>query len=123
MGKHGAKYIILSSRSGRNQANTMEVVEELATLGVKVEVYQSNIAIVEDLQRLISDCAKHMPPIGGVIHGAYVNKASRCKSPSKEKRRLTIIHRTFLSSWPHIKTGSMSYNPNTKVLGTCTMPF
>lgn len=77
MGKHGAKNIILSSRSGRNQADTMEMVEELATLGIKVEIYQSNVAIAEDLQRLILDCGKSMPPIGGVIHGAYVNKVRR----------------------------------------------
>lgn len=77
MGKHGAKNIILASRSGRKQANTMEVVEELLSLGVKVQVCQSDVAIAEDLQRLISDCARSMPPIGGVIHGAYVNKVSR----------------------------------------------
>ena len=55
----------------------MEMVEELATLGIKVEIYQSNVAIAEDLQRLILDCGKSMPPIGGVIHGAYVNKVRR----------------------------------------------
>ena len=77
MGKHGAKNIILSSRSGKKQANAMEMVAELATLGVKVEVYQSDVAVAEDLQRLVSDCAKSMPPIGGVIHGAYVNKVGR----------------------------------------------
>lgn len=77
MGKHGAKNIILASRSGRKQANTREVVEELLSLGVKVQVCQSDVAIAEDLQRLISDCARSMPPIGGVIHGAYVNKVSR----------------------------------------------
>ena len=74
MGEHGAKNIILSSRSGRKEASTMEMVKELVALGVKVEVYQSNVAIAEDLRRLVSDCAKSMPRIGGVIHGAYVNK-------------------------------------------------
>ena len=76
MANHGAKNIILSSRSGRKQANVIELVESLAAIGVKVEVYQSDIAIAEDLRRLISDCAQSMPPIGGVIHGAYVNKVS-----------------------------------------------
>lgn len=86
MGKHGAKYIILASRSGRNQAGTMEMVEDLATLGVKVEVYQSNVAIAEDLRRLITDCARSMPPIGGVIHGAYVNKVGWREFIKKEPK-------------------------------------
>lgn len=76
MGKNGAKNIILASRSGKKQAGTMDMVEDLVTLGVKVEVCQSDVAIAEDLQRLISDCSKIMPPIGGVIHGAYVNKVN-----------------------------------------------
>lgn len=102
MGKHGAKHIILSSRSGKKQANTMEIVEELGALGVKVEVHQSDVAIAEDLRRLISDCARSMPRIGGVIHGA---------------------DRTLLSSWRHIRTGSMSCSPNSKGLGICTTLF
>ena len=85
MAGHGAKNIILSSRSGKKQANTMEIVQELGALGVKVEVYQSNVAIAEDLQRLISDCAKSMPRIGGVIHGAYVNKVGCYECPLIEQ--------------------------------------
>ena len=98
MAKHGARNIILSSRSGKKQANTMEIVDELATRGVRVEVYQSNVANAGDLQRLISDCAKSMPRIGGVIHGAYVNKVRWCDSPLKEKWRLILMSRMLLSS-------------------------
>lgn len=76
----------------------MEMVEELGALGVKVEVYQSNIAIAEDLQRLISDCAKSMPRIGGVIHGAYVNKVRCYGCALIEQRRLTTVNRMLLSS-------------------------
>ncbi len=70
MAKHGAKNIILSLRSGKKQANVMEMVEELGTIGVNVEVHQSDIAVAEDLRRLVSDCAKSMPRIGGIIRGA-----------------------------------------------------
>ena len=58
-------------------------------MGVKVEVYQSDIAIAEELRLLISDCAQSMPRIGGVIHGAYVNKVSLEDTSSNEDRRLT----------------------------------
>lgn len=73
MSHHGAKNIILSSRSGKKQGNTVDLEEELATVGVKVEVYQSDVAVAEDMRRLIRDCEKIMPPIGGVIHAAWFN--------------------------------------------------
>lgn len=76
MAQHGARNIILASRSGQNKANIVDLVEDLATLGVNVKVYQCDVAVEADLQLLITECAKIMPPIGGVIHGAYVNKVS-----------------------------------------------
>ena len=76
MAQHGARNIILASRSGQKKANILDLVEDLAALGVNVNVYQCDVAVEADLQLLISDCAKIMPPIGGVIHGAYVNKVS-----------------------------------------------
>lgn len=45
-------------------------------MGVTVEIHSSDVSIEADLRNLISDCAEKMPPIGGVIHGAYVNKVS-----------------------------------------------
>ena len=55
----------------------MQMVEELAALSVNLGVYQSDVGIETDLQRLISDCPRTMPPIGRGIHGAYVKKV-RC---------------------------------------------
>lgn len=74
MAQHGARNIILASRSGQKKANIVDLVHDLAALGVNVKVCQCDVAVEADLQLLISDCAKIMPPIGGVIHGAYVNK-------------------------------------------------
>ena len=76
MAQHGARHIILASRSGQKKASITDLVEESAALGVNVKVYQCDVAVEADLQLLISDCAKIMPPIGGVIHGAYVNRVS-----------------------------------------------
>ena len=76
MAQHGARNIILASRSGQKKANITDLVNHLATFGVNVKVCQCDVAEEANLQLLISDCAKIMPPIGGVIHGAYVNKVS-----------------------------------------------
>ena len=76
MAQNGARNIILASRSGQKKANITDLVKHLAALGINVKVCKCDIADEANLQLLISDCAKIMPPIGGVIHGAYVNKVS-----------------------------------------------
>ena len=92
MAQHGARNIILASRSGPKKANITDLVEDLAAVGVNVKVYQCDVAVEADLQLLISDCAKVMPPIGGVIHGAYVNKVSHAENAScSATRRITDI--------------------------------
>lgn len=74
MAANRAKHIILASRSGKKQASMIRVMEELTKLGTNVQVYASDMSNKTDVQNLVEDCAKNMPPIGGVIHGAYVNK-------------------------------------------------
>ena len=76
MAQHGAKNIILASRSGQQKADIIDLVKALAVFGIDVKVCQCDVADEASLQLLISDCAKTMPPIGGIIHGAYVNKVS-----------------------------------------------
>ena len=74
MADRGAKNIILASRSGKAQRDIMSLIEELAGKGVRVEVCQADVAKELDVSRMISECAKIMPPVKGVIHAAWVNK-------------------------------------------------
>ena len=74
MAEHGARNIILASRSGKTQRDTMELVQKLSVNDVRVEVCQCDVANMAEVRLLISECEKSMPPIRGVIHGAYVNK-------------------------------------------------
>lgn len=74
MAQRGAKNIILASRSGKTQIVAKRMVDELSSIGVKVEICKCDASIEADMRLLISECAEIMPPIGGVIHGAYVNK-------------------------------------------------
>ena len=79
MAEHGAKSIILASRSGKTQNNTAELVQRLSLDGVRIKVCQCDVANEAEVRVLISDCEKGMPPIRGIIHGAYVNKV--CQHP------------------------------------------
>ena len=74
MAHRGAKNVILASRSGQTQILAKNMVAELSSIGVKVEIRKCDVSIEADMRLLVSECAKIMPPIGGVIHGAYVNK-------------------------------------------------
>ncbi len=74
MAQRGAKNIILASRSGKTQTVAKSMMDELSMVGVKVEICKCDVSIEADMRLLISGCAGVMPPIGGVIHGAYVNK-------------------------------------------------
>ena len=74
MAKHGAKNIILASRSGKTQSDTMETVRRLSVEDVRVEVYQCDVGSAAEVGHLIGECRKSLPPIRGIIHGAYVNK-------------------------------------------------
>ena len=76
MAHHGAKNIILASRSGLTQPNTKEIIENLKALNVRVEIRQCDAAKKNEIKNLMVECRKIMPPIGGVIHGAFVNRIS-----------------------------------------------
>ena len=85
MAKHGAKNIILASRSGKSQSDTMEMVQRLSVEDVRVKVCECDMASAAEVGHLFGECRKSLPPIRGIIHGAYVNKV-----------RLTLNLR-----WPH----------------------
>ena len=74
MAEHGAKNIILASRSGKTQVEAKSMMDHLSSIGVRVEICKCDVSIEAEMRLLIVECAKIMPPIGGVIHGAYVNK-------------------------------------------------
>ena len=74
MAQRGAKNIILASRSGNTHVAAKSMVAGLSSIGVRVEICKCDASIEADMRLLISECEKTMPPIGGVIHGAYVNK-------------------------------------------------
>ena len=74
MAQQGAKTIILASRSGSAQPSIKSLILEIASLGVRVEVQHCDVSKKTDVLALVAECSKTMPPIRGVIHGAFVDK-------------------------------------------------
>ena len=77
MARKGCKNIIVISRSGIQSVGAQSLVDELATLDVKLQVYACNVSKAEELSQTLQFCISEMPPIRGVIQSAMVIKVSR----------------------------------------------
>ena len=74
---HGARNIILASRSGSSNQKVQNLVAELGHAGAKVVVYKCDVAEKNQLKSLVEEsAAQRMPPIRGVIHGVMVLRVS-----------------------------------------------
>ncbi|KAL8631914.1 hypothetical protein Q9189_002390 [Teloschistes chrysophthalmus] len=89
----GARHIILASRSGIQQKGVSELVTELKAIDVEVVVKQCNIADAAQVQSMIDDVNKTMPPIRGIIHGAMALRDALFDKISFEDWTLNIAPR------------------------------
>ena len=74
--KHGAKNLIILSRSGKRHALAEKLSEDLEQAGCRVIMPECNISDGALVGRVLNDAAKFMPPIRGVIQGAMVLNVS-----------------------------------------------
>ena len=72
----GAKYILLVSRSGRADSKMKELIEELRGHGTMLVPHRCDITNKQQVNDLVGDGLRHLPPILGVIHGAMVLRVS-----------------------------------------------
>lgn len=120
MAHHGAKNIILASRSGLTQPNTKDMIGNLEKLGVKVEIRQCDVGNGDAVRYMVLECAEIMPPIGGVIHGAFVNRVGVLIIPATSNlSQANPCTRIFFSNKPISVIGPLSSNQRSTVHGTC----
>lgn len=79
--KHGARNFIFASRSGTDKQKSKDTIALLRDQGARVHVSRCDISSSDDLDRLLKDCAREMPTIRGMIHGALVSKVRRLENP------------------------------------------
>jgi NAD(P)-dependent dehydrogenase (short-subunit alcohol dehydrogenase family) len=72
----GAKFIVLASRSGIASARTRRLIEELRVRGVAVAPRKCDVTDKDQVEELVKESLKEMPPIRGVIHGAMDSRVS-----------------------------------------------
>jgi hypothetical protein len=72
MAEHGAKNLIVLSRSANAQEKTRPFTIEMEKIGCKVKAVGCDISNESELVNALTICAQEMPPIRGVIQGAMV---------------------------------------------------
>ncbi|KAI0407186.1 reducing type I polyketide synthase [Xylaria palmicola] len=71
--ERGARNLILISRSAEKQVKSAQAfLGELKASGCRVSVRSCDVTSASDLSRVVSECERDMPRIGGVIQAAMV---------------------------------------------------
>ncbi|GME49746.1 ketoacyl-synt-domain-containing protein [Neofusicoccum parvum] len=76
LAEHGAKNLVVLSRSANAQDKAAPLLAELDKIGCKVKAVSCDIADETDVARAVAACSLDMPPIRGVIQGAMVLRDS-----------------------------------------------
>ncbi|TDZ31026.1 Reducing polyketide synthase PKS2 [Colletotrichum spinosum] len=69
---HGARNLVLLSRSGSATGKVKELIDEAAEEGAHITVRPCNVADKASVDQLFNTGLKGLPPVRGVIHGAMV---------------------------------------------------
>jgi NAD(P)-dependent dehydrogenase (short-subunit alcohol dehydrogenase family) len=72
MADHGAKNLIVLSRSANAEEKARPFMVEMEKVGCRVKAVGCDIANESELAKALEECAQDMPPIRGVIQGAMV---------------------------------------------------
>jgi NAD(P)-dependent dehydrogenase (short-subunit alcohol dehydrogenase family)/acyl carrier protein len=76
MASHGAKHIILASRSGSSKEEVKALLETLRGQGIDIVALRCDVSQYSDVEKLVSFASANMPPIRGLIHGGMVLRVS-----------------------------------------------
>ncbi|KAK4183666.1 putative polyketide synthase [Podospora australis] len=72
MVEHGARSIVLLSRSGGGKEMVDQLQKEINCSDARIVVKKCDASDEGQMKQLVADCAKSLPPICGVIHAAMV---------------------------------------------------
>jgi acyl transferase domain-containing protein/aryl carrier-like protein len=72
MVEQGARHLVLMGRRGIHSPEVAKQVEELRQAGAEVVVARGDVSRAEDVASVLTDIARTMPPLKGVLHAAMV---------------------------------------------------
>jgi len=90
MVEHGARNIVLLSRSGGGEEMVKQLQEEIQCPEARILVKKCDASIESQVKQLVSDCANELLPICGVIHAAMVLRDVLLESMAYEEYEQVI---------------------------------
>lgn len=90
---HGARNIVLVSRSGGGMDAIDELEREMQRHDARIVVIKCDVTDEDQVRQLVGDCQSILPPICGVIHAAMVLRVST--ACTHRVRKLTLLYRMF----------------------------
>nr|WOL36632.1 highly reducing polyketide synthase [Pseudogymnoascus verrucosus] len=90
MADHGAKSLIVLSRSANAEEKSRSFIDEMAKAGCKVKAVGCDVSDEDALVEALGECNQDMPPIRGVIQGAMLLKDSVLEQMTLEDYTGTI---------------------------------
>src|SRR5690349_522221 len=72
MADHGARNIVIMSRSGATRKEAQEIFAALTARNVIVKIVLCDVTDASKLQQALEECQLSLPPIKGAILGAMV---------------------------------------------------
>ena len=94
LAEHGAKYIILASRSGIADGDTTKMIKTFQAKGVTILPFKCDVTNLNQVNELVGPKLSHIPPIKGVIHGAFISKVSAFSAFLFLRNHLHLPHRS-----------------------------
>jgi acyl transferase domain-containing protein/acyl carrier protein len=85
MAQEGAKNLILLSRSGVTSEEAKLAINVMQNAGCNIHSAQVDVTDLQQINNVITEAAKNMPPLKGVVHGAAVLDDSFIVDMSREK--------------------------------------
>lgn len=79
--EHGARNVVLLSRSGGGKKMVDQLKSEVGCPEARIEVKKCDATDEAQVKQLVEDCAKSLPPICGIIHSAMVLRVSNFSFP------------------------------------------
>ncbi|KAM7218886.1 putative polyketide synthase [Rhypophila decipiens] len=90
MVEHGARNIVLLSRSGGGDEMVRHLQQDIQCPEARILVKKCDASIESQMRQLVSDCAKELPPICGVIHAAMVLRDGLLESMTHDEYEQVI---------------------------------
>jgi NADPH:quinone reductase-like Zn-dependent oxidoreductase/acyl carrier protein len=106
--KCGARYLVLSSRSGANTPEAEAFVRNLRDRGATVQIVKADVSSHQDVTRLLEEICSLDQPLRGIFHLAMVIDDAPLAALTRERMASVIGPKALGAWWLHQGTREMA---------------